>query len=204
VVQEGGVLVLESTSTIDVDCFTIEGELQVVTNSSLDSVILVRSTCQTISSVPKITTSSPNCEPKIFQVGGELRGSIVCTIPEDNSQRDTIIIVVSVIVGSAALSGAIVLIVLIRIRRQRINQLKARVELLTVSTTSTNKRSSPPEGFTFKLLKISPSNSPKQISSLGLKETYLSSIRRPLIASQLNRRTLSILPKATKAHCAFL
>lgn len=155
-VQEGGVLVLESTSTIDVDCFTIEGELQVVTNSSLDSVILVRSTCQTISSVPKITTSSPNCEPKIFQVGGELRGSIVCTIPEDNSQRDTIIIVVSVIVGSAVLSGAIVLIVLIRRRRQRINQLKARVELLTVSTTSTNKRSSPPEGFTFKLLEDLP------------------------------------------------
>jgi hypothetical protein len=156
VVKEGGVLVLESTSTIDVDCFTLEGELQVATNTSLDSVTLVRSTCQTISPVPKITTSSPYCEPKIFLVFGDLRGSIVCTIPEDNSQRDTIIIVVSVIVGSVVLSGAIVLIVLIRRRRQRIDQLKARVELLTVSTASTNKRSSPPEEFKFKLLEDMP------------------------------------------------
>jgi predicted Ser/Thr protein kinase len=156
VVQEGGVLVLESIITLEVDCFTLEGELQIISNTTIDSLTLVRSTCQTISPAPKITVSSPYCEPKIFHVAGELRGSIVCTTPEDNSQRDTIIIVVSVIIGSAFISGAIVVIILTRRRRQRINQLKSRVELLTLSTTNTNKGSSPPEGFTFKLLEDLP------------------------------------------------
>lgn len=156
VVQEGGVLALESTNTINVDCFQLEGELHVDTNVSLDGLILVRSTCQTVSPAPNITTSSPFCEPKIFLAGSELRGSIVCTLPADNSRRDTIIIVVSVVGGSAVLSGAIVLIVLIRRRRRRINQLKSRVELLTVSTASTNKGSSPPNEFTFKLLEDLP------------------------------------------------
>lgn len=138
-----------------------------MTNSTINNTVLIHSTCRTIEATYKITTSNPYCEPNIQQVGNELRGSITCSFPNDTTQRDTIIIVSTTIVGSAVISGVVVMIVLIRRRRKRINQLKSRVELLTLSSTKINKGSSPPEEFKFKLLEDLPIKTSKTSFKFG-------------------------------------
>ncbi len=109
---------LDPSKTIDVACLTLEGELQVLTNVTINSTTLIRSACQTIGSAYKITSSNPYCDPKIRVGSSELSGSIVCSFPDIKQRNMFLWIIAAATVGIVALI-AITIAIFKTLRRER-------------------------------------------------------------------------------------
>jgi hypothetical protein len=176
VLEEGGVLLMKPLDVINVQCLTLKGEIQIDVSEDHSNVIpnlnILSSRCGSIdSSQFKVTAGNPLCTVHHQINGNSIQASVSCTAPEASVYPLVLGIVIPL--GTLLIAGAVVLTIFIIRRRKRIEGLKSRVEMLTLSSANVDKASSPPEDFTFKLLEDMPIKLSKANFKFGTRGNLL-------------------------------
>lgn len=175
--EQGGVLLMKPLDVITVQCLTLKGEIQIDVSEYDSNVIpnlnILSSRCGTIdSSLFRVTAAgNPLCTVHHQITGNSIQASVSCAEPEASVYPLVMGIVIPV--SALLIAGAFVLTIFIIRRRKRIEDLKSRVEMLTLSSANVDKASSPPEDFTFKLLEDMPIKLSKSNFKFGTRGNLL-------------------------------
>jgi hypothetical protein len=167
---------MKPLDVINVQCLTLKGEIQIDVSEDHSNVIpnlnILSSRCGSIdSSQFKVTAGNPLCTVHHQINGNSIQASVSCTAPEASVYPLVLGIVIPL--GTLLIAGAVVLTIFIIRRRKRIEGLKSRVEMLTLSSANVDKASSPPEDFTFKLLEDMPIKLSKANFKFGTRGNLL-------------------------------
>ncbi len=167
IVEPNAKLVVRDKNSLTVDCLKFQGELVFnMTDSDADAPVFhITTTCggDNIESSMKITNIGRVCHSSsVRTVARTISFTMTCPLSADHT---ALVVGLTVPLGLLLIGAMILIIVIMRARRQRVEQLKSRVEMLTLSSSHVKSKSAPPKEFKFKL----PDDLPIKMSKTSFK-----------------------------------
>jgi hypothetical protein len=166
-VEHNAKLVVRDKNILTIDCMQFDGEIVFdMTESEAESpAFYISTTCggSQLNPLLKISNEGRACySSSIRTVGKTITFTMSCP-----SEKKNLALVIGLTVPLALLfiGAMVLLIVMMRARRLRVEQLKSRVEMLTLESAHVKSNSAPPEEFKFKL----PDDLPIKLSKTNFK-----------------------------------